>query len=227
MRLLPLLLLPALLSAGEAPTVPPAGSATGPAPVENGSGIPRIPALGLTTSDHQFDPADPGLPVVDVKPGGTAAVLGLQPGDRLLTINGRPVVKPDDIKTALQGCKVGDPISIEFARQRQKQTVGGTMLERPRPVLVQEELRKTQSELARIQALAAEKAKEPSLAEIIQVLKDLDRRLPKAAAEFKKQYPNGEFDVRISIWITSDKTSPDAIELGNLAGTATGAKPKP
>ena len=54
------------------------------------------------------------------------------------------------------------------------------------------------------------------LDDIVTQLNTLEKNLPKAAEEFKKQYPNGEFTINISISITSDKTAKNPVIKGNV-----------
>jgi membrane-associated protease RseP (regulator of RpoE activity) len=154
--------------------------------------------------------------VIEVKPGGTAAAIGIEPNDTVTAINGTPIRSSDDLRTILAAAKLGDQVTVEFLRAGASKTVSGPLLERPRPANLAGELTAAKSELAALRALAKDKAKEPSLAEILQSLQDIDKRLPKAVAAFKKQYPNGEFDISIRIRITSDKDAKDPIEIGNV-----------
>ena len=54
------------------------------------------------------------------------------------------------------------------------------------------------------------------------MLKEIEDNMPAAVAEFKKQYPNGEFNIHIKIDIVSDKTAKDPITIGNQPGTQLG-----
>ena len=74
------------------------------------------------------------------------------------------------------------------------------------------QLNELQTRLAELE----DKAKEPTLAEILERLHTIEQDLPKAAAAFKRIYPDGEFRIAISVEVTSHKTAlvPLAIEVG-------------
>ena len=194
-------------------------AADGPSPTV----APAPATFGLTAEEAGFS-GGPGVMIKDVRAGGTADSLGLMAGDRLLSVNGIMVGNPDSVAKAIANAKVGDAINVEFQRGDEKRSAKGQMLERPRPVNIAKQIEETRREIEATRKVAGERAKEPSLAEILQQLKDLDSRLPKAAAAFKKQYPNGEFDIRIAITIVSDKTATSPIEIGNIPATAPAVK---
>ena len=220
-RLLSLTLLAsaALLGAAEtAPVEPPKPATAAAAPVP-------VPFLGVRFDENSVAlDQEPGMPINEVVTGSTAQQLGLEAGDRLLTINGKPVEKPDELKSLLAGAKVGDPITVESLRGGKHTVAKGTLSERPKPAALAKEVDRLTQKLAEVKELADAQKREPSLAEILQQLKDIETGLPRAVAAFKKQYPNGDFDIRIQVVITSDRTAANPIELSNLpAGGA--AKP--
>jgi membrane-associated protease RseP (regulator of RpoE activity) len=224
-RLVPVLLLAAAASliAAEATPAPATGNPASGVEVAK-------PSFGWTVND---DPQAGGVVIVEVRPGGTAAALGIEPGDRILSLNGQALKASSEATAFLAGSAIGAPVTVEFKRGSEVRQASGTLLERPRAPNLAQELAAARTELAQLKALAAEKSKEPSLAEVLQSLQDLDKRLPKAVASFRKQYPNGDFDIRISITICSDRTAKDPIEITNLgtgaatpAATATGSSKK-
>lgn len=177
---------------------------------------PPQPFLGVRFDENslQLD-QEPGMPVAAVVPGSTAQTLGLVDGDRLLSINGKPVEKTEDLKAVLGGSKIGDPIIVEYIHAGQKSTTQGALAERPKPATLAREVDKLGQKLSEVQDLAAAKGREPTLGEILQQLKDIETGLPRAVAAFKKQYPDGEFDIKIQVSITSDKHAKDPIVLTN------------
>ncbi|MCA1906448.1 MAG: PDZ domain-containing protein [Desulfarculus sp.] len=58
---------------------------------------PRPPRLGVVVK-----PQEGGLLVERVLPGGAAQRAGLQAGDRLVSVNGRPLASPKDIHDAIK-----------------------------------------------------------------------------------------------------------------------------
>lgn len=203
------------LGAGDAP--PQVKPATGPVVV---SPAPR-PFLGVNTDDNSanFDPSG-GLPIIAVIPGSTAATLGLLPGDHLMTFNGLALHAQADLQHALTLVKVGDGIAIQFTRKSgdksESKTVNGIIQERPQIRTLTTGIRELGDELNRVRAMAENaKKKDISLAEVLQQLKELEQNLPAAVADFKKQYPKGEFNISIKIDIVSDKTASQPLEVGN------------
>lgn len=204
-----------VLNAGEvhpAPTTPPATSTVSPA---------AKPFLGVNVDEAaaSFDPAQ-GLPVTVVIPGSTAATLGLMAGDLLNTFNGKPLRSQADLAAGLNASKVGDTVTIELTRKQgdksEKKSVSGPITERPQVRTLNTDLAKLRDEVVQLRAKAEDKKKqEISLAEILIQLKEIEQNLPAAVAEFKKQYPNGDFNLSIKIDIVSDRTAKKPIEVGN------------
>lgn len=203
------------LGAGEAPPTP-----VTPPPANTVSPAAK-PFLGVNVDESSatFDPAQ-GLPVTVVIPGSTAATLGIQAGDLLNTFNGKPLRAQADLAAALNATKVGDTVTIEITRKQgdksEKKTLSGAISERPQVRTLNRDLAALRDEVVQLRAKAEEKRKqEISLAEILQQLKEIEQNLPAAVAEFKKQYPNGDFNISIKIEITSDRTAKKPIEVGN------------
>lgn len=179
------------------------------------------PFLGVNVDETaaSFDPAQ-GLPVTVVIPGSTAAALGIQASDLLNTFNGKPLRAQADLAAALNATRVGDAVTIELTRKQgdksEKKTVSGPISERPQVRTLNNDLAKLRDEVVQLRAKAEEKKKsEISLADMLQQLKEIEQNLPAAVAEFKKQYPNGDFNISIKIDIVSDRTAKKPIEVGN------------
>jgi membrane-associated protease RseP (regulator of RpoE activity) len=182
------------------------------------------PFLGVNVDDNSasLDP-NGGLPVTVVIPGSTAATLGLQAGDHLMSFNGQPLKAQADLARALSTVKIGDPVTIELNRKQgdktEKKTVSGAIQERPQVRTLNNDLAKLRDEVLQLRVQAEDKKKKDiSLVEVLQQLKELEQNLPAAIADFKKQYPKGEFNISIKIDITSDKTAKQPLEIGNQPG---------
>lgn len=220
MRLSALLLAAALLAAGEAPAPSATAAPSGP------RGFLGIEVDAAATA---FD--DQGLLVAALTTGGTAEKLGLAAGDRLRQLNGQPVKSQDQLRAVMNGLRAGDAITVVVARtqpgkpQPQEMTLKGVLLERPRPPAMGAVARDLADLQTRVRDLDR-KAKEPTLAEILQTLKEIEQALPRAAEDFKRTYPNGEFSIRIQIDVVSDRTAKDPVLLevgGAPAAPATAA----
>ncbi len=194
---------------GEAPAPAP-GPAPAPAPAPAKD---ERPQLGVQI-DERSSTFDKGLPVLHVIPGSTAAAMGIQVGDLITSVNGTNMTRVADLQTLMPTLKIGDAISIDVQRGAEKKTLSGSMQRAASIRGVADEVRDMRRELddARRQAGLGDK-KEPTLAEILQMLGEIEKQLPKAVAEFKKQYPDGEFDIDLKIRIVSDKKAKDPIDL--------------
>jgi serine protease Do len=100
--------LPFGLGAPRAPERTPAPeSAPSPeAAPEPGSGA----RLGVSAR-----PVEGGLEVVEVREGSLAQTLGLQPGDVMRELDGKPLAQPSDVATALAGA--GSSLELRFERE--------------------------------------------------------------------------------------------------------------
>jgi len=72
--------------------------------------------LGVLLAPSAGADAAPGVAVEAVTPGGGAALAGVQPGDRLLTVNGRKVATSAEVIAAMTEVKPGDSVKIESLR---------------------------------------------------------------------------------------------------------------
>jgi membrane-associated protease RseP (regulator of RpoE activity) len=210
------LLLVPLGAADTAAGGPPPPPAPAPPMV---SPAPR-PFLGVTIDDAA--PVDPahGLLVTTVVPGSTAAQLGINPGDGLLTFNGTPLHARSDLSTALSAAHVGDTVTIVVARHGapggQPSAVTGALLERPQVRTLSRDITAVQvrvNDLAQ-QMLRLQDKRPVTLQEVLAEVKEVEENLPRAAAAFKEQYPKGRFDIRITVDVTSDATASKPLEIG-------------
>lgn len=210
------LLLPVALIAGDAPSpvtpVTPKPVVVNPTPK---------PFLGVKVDENasNFDPSQ-GLPVSAVIPGSTAATLGVQVGDLLRTFNGAKLGAESDLAAAIGKTKVGDEITVDLTRingtAQEKLTLKGQITVRPQVGSINKDIAALREEVLALRKMQDERrAKELSLADMLKMLKEIEDNMPAAVAEFKKQYPKGEFNIRIKIDIVSDKTAKEPITIGN------------
>jgi len=74
----------------------------------------------------------PGGPIiVSVNPSGTAAAIGIRPGDILLQVGGRPVTGGEVVIGYVQSLKVGDPVSALVKRDGRNVELMGRAVARP------------------------------------------------------------------------------------------------
>jgi putative serine protease PepD len=86
----------------------------------------RRPYLGVTTT-----PDSRGAGVVDVAPGGPAAGAGVETGDVITSVDGRPVSEPEDVSEAISGKEPGDRVEVELVRDGEPRTLTITLAARP------------------------------------------------------------------------------------------------
>ncbi len=216
--------LQAVSVAGDAPTPPTPGPTPTSKPVVVNP-TPK-PFLGVKVDENaaNFDPVQ-GLPVSTVIPGSTAATLGIQIGDLLRTFNGAKLSAEADLAAAIGKTKVGDEITVELTRMNgatpEKKTVTGPIAVRPQVGTINKDIAALREEVLALRKLQDErKSKELSLADMLKMLKDTEDNMPAAVAEFKKQYPKGEFNIQIKIDIVSDKSAKQPITIGNQPDAA-------
>ena len=100
---------------------------------ENGY-VSGRPYLGITyvavtdeSTAQQLGVSAYGIYVVDVVSGSGADKAGLQPGDRIVSIDGSEIASRDDVTSIIEQHAAGDTISITVARDGQMVTVSATL----------------------------------------------------------------------------------------------------
>ena len=83
------------------------------------------PALGVSVTPAEGG----GALVATVSQNSAAAKAGLEQGDVITSVNGKPINDSDDLIAIIQAGKVGDTVSIKFTRNGQEQTVNATLAE--------------------------------------------------------------------------------------------------
>jgi putative serine protease PepD len=84
------------------------------------------PYLGLTTAAGAS-----GVEVAAVVPGGPAANAGLEAGDRVVSVDGRPVAEPGDVTDSLDGRVPGESVTVEVERSGDRERIEVELGERP------------------------------------------------------------------------------------------------
>lgn len=72
-----------------------------------------------------------GVVIANVVPGGTAAAIGMRPGDILLQVGGKAVTGPQAVSEYVQSLKVGDRLSVLVRREGRTMELTGKALARP------------------------------------------------------------------------------------------------
>jgi serine protease Do len=68
-----------------------------------------------------------GAVVKTVSPGGAAAKAGLEPGDVILSFNGKPVASRDELVQMVVATKPGSTVPVRIVRDRAEKTVNITV----------------------------------------------------------------------------------------------------
>ena len=101
--------------------------------LENGyvSGRPYLGITYVAVTDEataqQLGVGSYGIYIVEVNAGSGAAQAGLEPGDRIVSIDGAEVAARDDVSAIVDQHAPGDTISITVARDGQMLTVSATL----------------------------------------------------------------------------------------------------
>ena len=77
-------------------------------------------------------PRDSGVVISDVVPGGPAAAAGLEIGDVVLSLNGKPMENARQMNVNLYGRPVGATVTLEVQRKAERATAAITVVERSR-----------------------------------------------------------------------------------------------
>jgi hypothetical protein len=102
--------------------------------VKLGAPLPRKAVLGASLAD--LIPAEaasgPGVKILAVSPGLTAAGLNLQPGDILQTINGKKVAARGEVAPLVRTWVSGANVTLKVLRAGKPVVVTGPAVERPK-----------------------------------------------------------------------------------------------
>jgi len=88
--------------------------------------------LGLQTTTPQGGGS--GAEIAQVTPNGPADRAGLQPGDVVVKVAGKPISSPDDVANAIAADKPGDKADVTVERNGSQHTVSVTLGQRPEQV---------------------------------------------------------------------------------------------
>jgi serine protease Do len=70
-----------------------------------------------------------GAVVLNVVPGGAAAKAGLEPGDVIISYNGKPIRNRDELVAMVTATKPGTTVPIRVVRDKQEKTISVTVEE--------------------------------------------------------------------------------------------------
>jgi len=173
---------------------------------------PRPLRLGLGLAE---DAALDGSVVVvrSVEAASSAAALGLEPGDRLLTLAGQPVSTLASVAEIARGLQAGTALTATIERAGERRELSATAVETPRPAQLAARTRELDAAVATLREDTA-RDRALRLEEILLLLKQVQEELPKTVAAFKEQYPQGRFNISITIDIQSDVTHPEPEKIG-------------
>ncbi len=180
--------------------------------VENEARPLRL-GLGLaeeTSLDHTV------VVVRSIEPESSAAALGLQAGDHVVSLAGKPVTDLASVADISQTLKVGDALTATIERAGVRQELTTTAVETPRPAQLSARTKELDDAMKNLRADVT-KDRALRLEEILLLLHQVQEELPKTAAAFKVQYPQGRFHIAISIDIQSDVNAAQPAALGDAA----------
>jgi len=95
----------------------------------------RLIDLTSDLREHYGATRDAGILVGTIDDGSPAARAGLRVGDIILSVDGKDVESPVDVRRALAGKKEGDSVRVEILRNRNRQMLVAGVEEREGPRL--------------------------------------------------------------------------------------------
>ena len=161
-----------------------------------------------------------GVKVVRVVPGSTAEKIGLAVGDVITQVGATAVTSPETYRDALAAFPPSDPVSVAVSREGKVLTLSGVLEAPPRPRDVFTQAEQIRNEAAAIKETVDRAKLRTDLETCLRLLREFETGLPAAAAEFKRLYPQGTFDIQINVRITSDPTAPAQVPLTPAASPA-------
>jgi hypothetical protein len=102
-----------------------------------GRGYLGVQVLGLTPElrAHFGAPEDAGVLVARVEEGSPAAAAGIQVGDVLTAVDGKPITGPQSLAHAIREKKSGDSVNVDFLRDEGALSAAVAVEERDRSVI--------------------------------------------------------------------------------------------
>lgn len=102
-----------------------------------GRGYLGVEVMPLTKElrAHFGAPDDAGVLVARVKEDSPAAVSGIQVGDVLTAVDGKPLAGPPSLALAVREKKAGDSVNVDFLREKAALSASVTVEERDRTVV--------------------------------------------------------------------------------------------
>jgi len=102
-----------------------------------GRGYLGVQVMGLTPElrAHFGAPEDAGVLVARVEEASPAAAAGIQVGDVLTAVDGRPIAGPQSLALAIREKKAGESVNVDFLRDKGALSASVAVEERDRTVI--------------------------------------------------------------------------------------------
>lgn len=192
-------------SAAKTATEPPADSA--PAWQR-----PRVFLGALVEDGGSFD-GKPMPRVTRLIAGSIFDKLGIKEGDQLALLNGSAITSSEIFRTLNAALKPGDGLKLTFIRDGVSREVTGTAEAPPRPREIMADTEALKTQLSHIKDEVDRAKVRTNLEETLRLLREFETGLPAAAAEFKRVYPGGTFNIQLHVDIRSEVNDPTAQPL--------------
>ena len=225
----PALVAPATVAPPSAPAPAPAPAPATAAPAKAdappGWQRPRVFLGALVEDGGSFD-GKPMPRVTRLIPGSIFDKLGVKEGDQLAQINGIALTSSDEYRTQSAALKPGDPLKVVVVHDGVSRELSGVAEAAPRPRDVLADAEGLKAQVTQIKD-DLERAKiRTNLEETLRLLREFEAGLPAAAADFKRVYPGGTFNIQLHVDIRSEATDAAAKPLAP-ASVAAPAAPVP
>ena len=132
----------------------------------------------------------------------------------MLSLSGKPVTSLVTVVELSQTLKIGDALTATIERDGVRQKLTVTAVETPRPAQLSAHTKELDEAMKNLRAEVTQD-RALHLEEILLLLHQVQEELPKTAAAFKAQYPQGRFHIAITIDIQSDVNAAQPTAIGD------------
>lgn len=173
---------------------------------------PRVFLGALVEDGGSFD----GKPMPRVSrliPGSALEKLGIKEGDQLAQLNGTALTTSEGYRTLTAALKPGDTLKLTVVHEGVSREVTGVAEAAPRPRDVLADTDGIKAQVAQMKDDVERTKVRSNLEETLRLLREFEAGLPAAAADFKRVYPGGTFNIQVHIDIRSEANDATAKPL--------------
>ncbi len=187
---------------------PPPDAAKPEAPKPDAGGAPawqrpRVFLGALVEDGGSFD-GKPMPRVTRMIPGSALEKLGVKEGDQLAQLNGTALTTSESYRTLTAALNPGDALKFTVIHDGVSREITGVAEAAPRPRDVLADTEGIKAQVAQLKDDVERTKVRSNLEETLRLLNQFEAGLPAAAADFKRVYPGGTFNIQVHIDIRSE-----------------------